>query len=93
MGGFPGSPSADFPVLVRWVACLIGVLGVGQVIADEGRLAAVTAMKCIVDADDLCPGIRGGGARIGDGWGMGSARRVRGGRWPVVTLMLVVLWA
>jgi hypothetical protein len=33
------------------------------------------------------------GARMGGGWGMGSVRRVRAGRWAVVAVMLVVLWA
>jgi hypothetical protein len=64
------------------------------VIAGEGRLAALTALRCIVDRTTCARGsARGEGAgrrRLG---GMGSARGVRGGRWPVVTLMLVVLWA
>jgi hypothetical protein len=82
---FPGSGA---------LGCLFfGVLGVGQVIARREPPGRRHGDDVHRGPDDLCPGIRGGGARIGDGWGMGSARRVRGGRWPVVTLMFLVLWA
>jgi hypothetical protein len=91
--GLPGSGSADFLVLVRWVAYLTGVLGWVRCLRSEGRLAAVAALKCLEGTPGLCRGPRGMGARMGGGWGMGSVRRVRAGRWAVVAVMLVVLWA
>ena len=53
--GFPSSTSADFPVLVR-CACLFGVLGVGQVIAERGPPGCRHGNEVHVDGATSAPG-------------------------------------
>ena len=59
----------------------------------EGRLAAVAALKCIVDRTASARGPRGAGRGWAAAGGMGSVRGVRAGRWAVAALMFMVLWA